>query len=471
MKKIKRFLILLLIGLFTFLVCCGSVDSQNDNNHQNDNPENQQGNDDPNNQQGNENQNNNDNPEEVKKENKYMLEEEENCFYFFWETQNTNKLLGGCGLIPDRYPSSGLASIASVGFGLASFVIGAYNGYVTFEEAKERVILTLEGMKKLERVHGFYYHFYQEKIGKVATGSEVSNIDTAIFLCGALLAGKYFGEDALALAYEIYDEVEWTWFINPKSKNFYMGYNAETNKFSGEWNTYAEHLMMFFLASGSRTYPIGKETYDAMKRHVGTYQGYTVINSWFGSIFTYQFSHAFIDFRNLVDDKGVNWFDNSVKATYANYYYCVNNPDNFVTFGADQWGITACDTPTGYSGLLGTLPSGNGMEMKFTNDGTVAPAGAIGSLVFAPEIVLPCFKNYSTLLDGDLVGDYGYYDAFNFEGKRPWIATSVIGIDKGISIMMIENYRSEIIWKTFMSLDFMDTAIEKLGFTKTEGNK
>lgn len=409
-------------------------------------------------------------PVDKNKTNRYMLEEEENCFYFFWETQNVNEKLGGCGLIPDRYPSNGLASIASVGFGLGAFVVGAYKGYVTNEEAKARVNLTLDHIKDLDRVNGFFYHFYQEKAGLVASGSEVSNIDTAIFLCGALLAGQYFGGETLEKAYAIYDEVDWTWFVNPKTKNFYMSYNSDTKKFGGEWDVYAEHLMMFFLAAGSRTHPIEKQTYDAMKRNKGTFQGYTCINSWFGSIFTYQFSHAFIDFRNMVDDKGVNWFENSVNATYADYAYCQANPDNFVTFGPDQWGITACDTPTGYSGLLGTSPSGTGMDKKFSNDGTVAPCGAIGSIVFAPELVMPCFKNYSTLLNGALVGDYGYYDAFNFEGKKPWIATSVIGIDKGISILMIENFVSEIVWDTFIQLDFMDVAIERLGFTKTGDN-
>ena len=198
----------------------------------------------------------------------------------------------------------------------------------------------------------------------------------------------------------------------------------------------------------------------------GTYQGETLINSWFGSLFTYQFSHAFIDFRDIVDENGTNWFDNSVSATIANYKYCVANPQGFTTFAKDQWGTTACDTPSGYSGLIGAYPSGNGNEKKFTNDGTIACCGAIGSLPFAPDLVMPVFRNYATLLDGALVGDYGFKDAFNFDGQKPWIANSVIGIDKGITVLMIENYRSEIIWKTFMQIDYIQTALEVLGFTK-----
>lgn len=400
------------------------------------------------------------------KEDKYMLAEEESSFNFFWDTQNINESSPGCGLIPDRYPSNGLASIASVGFGLGAFVVGVNNNYITKEEGYNRALLTLTKLKELKRENGFYYHFYYEKLGSVADGSEVSNIDTSIFLCGALLAGEYFKGEVETVANAIYDEVNWTWFINPKTNNFYMAYDGATGKFSGEWDTYAEHLMMFFLAAGSKTHPIEKKTYDSMRKNVGKYGSYQFINSWYGALFTYQFSHAFIDFRYMADDKGVNWFDNSVKATLANYQYCVDNPEKFVGFNEEQWGITACDTPTGYSGLLGTSPSGSGGK-TFKNDGTVAPCGAIGSIVFAPDKVLKCIRNYATLLDGALIGDYGFYDAFNFEDRKPWIARSVIGIDKGITVLMIENYRSELIWNTFMKLEFMDRAIERLGFIKT----
>jgi len=397
-------------------------------------------------------------------QNEYMLAEEEDSFYFFWETQNTNELLGGCGLIPDRYPSNGLASIASVGYGLASFIAGVKNGYITQQEGYDRCVLTLSHVKDLETIHGFYYHFYQEKLGTVASGSEISNIDSAIFFCGALVAGKYFGGEVETLSREIYERADWTWFVNPKTNNFYMSY--EDGNFKGAWDVYGEQLMMYFLGAGSPTHPIEKKVYYAFKRNTGTYQGETLINSWFGSIFTYQFSHAFIDFRDIVDENGTNWFDNSVKATIANYKYCVANPQGFNTFAKDQWGTTACDTPSGYSGLIGAYPSGNGNEKKFTNDGTIACCGAIGSLPFAPDLVMPVFRNYATLLDGALVGDYGFKDAFNFDGQKPWIANSVIGIDKGITVLMIENYRSEIIWKTFMQIDYIQTALEVLGFTK-----
>ncbi len=166
----------------------------------------------------------------------------------------------------------------------------------------------------------------------------------------------------------------------------------------------------------------------------------------------------------MTDSEGINWFENSVEATYANYKFCLDNSSTYKTFSETSWGLTACDTPTGYSGLIGAAPSGR-MGITYKNDGTVPPCGAIGSLPFTPEIVIPCFEYYSTMLDGDLIGPYGYYDAFNFE-KSLWIAKDVIGIDKGIELLMLENYRNEAIWDSFMKLELMDKAIEVLGFTK-----
>ena len=249
---------------------------------------------------------------------------------------------------------------------------------------------------------------------------------------------------------------------------FYMGYSPE-NGFSGAWDHCAEQLMVYVLAAGSpvEEHRVSSDAYKVMLSKtkkcssLGNYEGYYM--SWHGSIFTYQFSHAFIDFRNIVDANGIDWYENSVKATKAARQYCIDNPEGFVAFGPNAWGLTACDTPTGYSGLLGNPPSGYSND-SHKNDGTIATAGSIGSMPFLPKEVTDSVVNYYTLLDGKLVGKYGLYDSFNLEHNRVWIGKDVIGIDKGISLLMIENYRSELIWKYFMQADFMDQAIEVLGF-------
>ena len=161
---------------------------------------------------------------------RFVLEDIELSFKFFWETQNTNELSDGCGLIPDRYTLSTnkvgtLSSIASVGYGLASFPIGVEHGFITKEEGYNRALMTLTCMENLQRVMGFYFHFYYQFTGKKAQGSEVSIIDTAIFLNGALIAGKYFGGEVEEIANRIYDKVNWNWYFDKDNNQFYMGYD------------------------------------------------------------------------------------------------------------------------------------------------------------------------------------------------------------------------------------------------------
>lgn len=394
--------------------------------------------------------------------------EAERCFAFFWEQVNLKEDSKGYGLIGDRYPSSGAASIASVGFGLAAMTIGVERGWITREEGMERAEKTLASMKGLETVHGFYYHFYTQRTGNPTKGSEVSCIDTALLVSGALVAGEYFGGNVETLAREIYELVEWDWYVNPKTNQFYMGYNAETERFSGAWDYYAEQLVMYFLGAGSPTHPTDIKVYNGFTRSKVNYGGYDVIHSWFGSIFTYQFSHAFVDFRGMVDAKGVNWFDNSVNATLASWQYAQDMSVDYETLGKYSWGMTACDGPEGYSGLYGSAPSGAGSTAHRV-DGTVPPCGAVGSIVFAPDLVLETMDYYYNFMDGKLVGEYGLIDAYNLDRpNRDWFAKDVIGIDKGISLLMIENYRSGMIWDLFMGCDYIQTAIEVLQFQPDE---
>ena len=398
----------------------------------------------------------------------YALKEEEACFNFFWETQVTDESLYSYGLIPDRYPSNGMASIASVGFGLAGIPIGIQNGWITYDEGEERVIKTLRSMDELKTLHGFYYHFYSMVSGKPSNGSEVSDIDTALFIAGALMAGEYFQGEAKELAEKIYAEIEWPWFIDKSNNQFYMSYDPYNQKFQdGHWDFYGEQLVMYFLAAGSPTHPIEKKVYDSFKRHLGIYGGQAFYHSWFGSIFTYQFSHAFVDFRNMVDGNNTDWYQNSVKATIAARQYCIDNKEGFLAFHEDSWGLTACDTPNGYKGKLGNAPSGYSNDAH-ENDGTVALAGSVGSFPFLPKEVESSIAYYYTVLDGKLVGKYGLYDAYNLENNKVWVANDVIGIDKGISLLMIENYRSEIVWKYFMQNEYIQNAITVLGFKPKE---
>lgn len=413
----------------------------------------------------------------------YVLDEAEKSFKFFWEVVNGDPDSNGFGMIADRYNTvsntASAASIASVGFGLAAMPIGIENNWISFQEGYDRVLGTLNTLKKMQRTHGFYYHFVSMSSATRSGNSEVSIIDTAILICGAIVAGEYFGGEIKELANEIYQAVEWNWYFDSNRMMFYMGYTSESG-FGGHWDMYAEQLMIYFLAAASDHYAVGKAAYTQMrnssqKKSYGTSGQFYV--SWPGTIFTYQYSHAFLDFRNLKDETGVNWFENSQKATDAAYDFGQWLKNNYLTYGDNAWGNTASDCPDGYC-ASGNLPAAGTIYI----DGTLAPSGTIGSIVFRPELVISAMEHYQSIVK--LQCKYGLLDAYNLgvtptaspSIKRPntpipsggWFSTDVIGIDKGITLIMIENYRSEMIWDFFMKSDIVQKGIEVLNFTSTD---
>jgi hypothetical protein len=375
-----------------------------------------------------------------------IASEMQGSFHFFWEQANTDVNSAGYGLIRDRYPGSeGIASIASVGFGLTAYLIGIEKGYVTEPEVYDRVNGTLDTLLAMERVEGFYFHFVDMDTGERAWSSEVSSIDTAILLMGVLSVGEYFGGDIETKAMQIYAAVNWPWFIDAERNMFHMAYRPGEG-FAGYWDFYAEQLMMYILAAGSDTYPIDDTAYYAFTRHRARYgDGDPFIHSWFGSIFTYQFSHAWIDFRSYSDTQGVNWFDNSVAASLAQYNFAVNNDDEYLTLGPSAWGLSACDGPEGYGGLYGAPPSGFDNNSHVIDD-TVPPYGAIGSIVFLPEQAQQAMLYYYSL--EYLRSPYGFVDAFNL--TENWYATDVIGIDKGITLLMLANFENDFVYQIMM---------------------
>jgi|HigsolmetaAR203D_1030402.scaffolds.fasta_scaffold05262_2 Uncharacterized protein conserved in bacteria len=394
-----------------------------------------------------------------------LLETESRAsFDFFWKEANTDPDSKGYGLIRDRAPGNPqLSSVASVGFGLTALAIGAERGWVTREEARERALGTLRTLwEHADHINGFFYHFLNMHDASAAKGSEVSVIDTAIAVCGAITAGEYFGGEVRELADQIYRRVDWEWFRDPARNMFYMGYHPGKG-FQGHWDFYAEQLMMYFLAAASPTHPADPDMFYRFTRRVRSYgDGEPFIHSWFGSIFTYQFSHAWFDLRGKQDREGVDWWENSVRASIAHRQFAIDQSETFRTYGPDAWGLTASDGPRGYEGRYGAPPSGFANDQHFV-DGTLPPAGALGSIVFTPEESLAALRHYYSI--PGLVGEYGLKDAYNTAIDPVWIASDVIGIDKGITLLMIENYRSEFVWKWFMNNEHVQAGLQKTGVT------
>lgn len=391
-----------------------------------------------------------------------IAHEMERSFAFFWEQANTDPQSPGFGLIRDRYPGSpGIASIASVGFGLTAYPIGVEKGYITFQEGYDRANGTLDTLRSLERTEGFYYHFLDMQTGKRAWQSEVSSIDSAILLMGVLTAGEYFGGEVQTKAQELYASVNWPWFLDPTRNMFYMAYRPGEG-FSGHWDFYAEQLMLYVLAAGSDTYPTDDTPYYTFTRHRARFgEGEPFIHSWFGSIFTYQFSHAWIDFRDYTDRQRVNWFQNSVEASLAHVNFATVMEPKYATIGANAWGLTACDGPDGYNGRYGAPPSGYDNRAHFVDD-TVPPAGAIGSIIFLPEQARQAMQHYDTF--PQLKGPYGFVDAYNL--SRNWFAPDVIGIDKGITLLMLANDESGLVHQLVMQNQHILNGLERLSLRK-----
>lgn len=412
--------------------------------------------------------------------------EQRKSFDYFWETTNHADGSPGYGLSRDRWPgNTNIASIASVGFALAAYVVGADEGWIDFDEGFERADKTMDTLLSLERINGFYYHFVHMQTGTREWESEISIIDTALMLMGGIAAGEYFGGTVKTKIKEIYDGVNWPWYLNNSNQMFRMGYKPETG-FSGHWDHMAEQLIMYVLAAGSFTNSLSAIPYNVImtvsnNNYKGTYTSTSNPElsvttpfhySFNGSLFQHQFSQGFIDFRNLIDPNGVNWHENAKLATQANYAYVQDQSHNFLTYSEFSWGLSASDGPGEYN-AYGARPAKSNVH-----NGTIAPYAAMASINYLPKLVGQTAVYYYTEVEG-LWGTYGFKDAYNLgpvnpasfpnlANQTPWMGSDVIGIDKGITLMMISNYKSGVIWENVMKNSNIQAGLTILGFQTPE---
>jgi hypothetical protein len=361
--------------------------------------------------------------------------EYDSILYFVRESNPTN------GLIKDSSRPGSPASVAAAGFGLTAICIGAERGWIAKDDAQFLVLKTLKTFRDtVPNEHGFFYHFLDMRTVARAWSSEVSSIDTALFLAGALFAGEYFkGTEIETIARELYDRVEWPWMLNNK-KVLCMGWKPEDGFLWYYWDSYSEAMILYAFAVGSETHPVPKECWFEWKRPVDSYKDHKLIYCTTGSLFTYQYSHAWIDFRTL-QEGDINYYTNSVNAVKANREFCIDNSANFKTYGEDSWGLSASLGPDGYKGY-GARPG------AALNDGTIPPYGMAGSLPFDPVESFNGLKQLYEKYKNFLYGKYGFKDAFNMD--KNWWAEEYLGIDVGLTVIMIENYRSGLVWGKFM---------------------
>ncbi|MFA5139250.1 MAG: glucoamylase family protein [Elusimicrobiota bacterium] len=377
-------------------------------------------------------------------------------FQYFWEQADP-----ATGLVADRARTDGsrsaqdpegVASIASTGFGLSGLCIAAERGWVKPDEARERARTTLRFLaEKLPQEHGWFYHFVSMKTGERRWNCELSSIDTALLLGGVLTARQCFKDDKdiARWATAIYERVDFPWMLAGHPSLMSMGWTPEKGFIQARWDAYSEHMMLTLMAIGSPTHPLPAKVWRAWKRDKMSYGGIEYYSST-PPLFVHQYSHAYVDFRGRRDKKyGIDYFENSVKATRAHRKFCVD-----LGFTETLWGVTASDTPNGYRSWGGP-PSDGGI------DGSVVPCAAGGSLMFAPEITLPALKAMKEKFGDRIYGKYGFTDAFHPE--TGWVNPDVIGIDVGITLLSAENLRSGAVWRWFMANPEIPKALDRAG--------
>ncbi len=407
-----------------------------------------------------------------------LKEELKRSFYFLWNHTNINEEEQGYGLVLDNNINKKMASIASGGFALAGIVIGIENEFISYDEGLKRSKIILKNaMNNISHHKGIMYHFLDFNTSQRYNKTEYSTIDTAIFICGAISVDSYFEDEEIHNMFNIiYNRVDFKYytFLFKDKLTFRMAYNPDKDgayRFGNDthtpwiyqWDMYAEQLMLYFLAAGSNF--IAKEEalqlYNGFDRIYGQYNNNKFINSPGGALFTHQFSHAFIDFAKYKDNK-IDWFKNSKIACLNNREWCMNNNDKFPLFNKFVWGLSASDTKNGYKSS-GTPPFG--FESLLETDGAISPYSICGSVIFIPNIAEESlnyiYENYQSTF-----GEYGFKDAFSLEKNQLWISEKYIGIDKGISMIMIDNYLNGTIHRYFMKHEIIKKAIKVLNFNK-----
>ena len=428
---------------------------------------------------------------------------EQRTFRFFWETVNRSN-----GLVPDRWPSPSFCSIAAVGFALTAYPVGVERGWCSRAEARDLTLTTLRffwnapqgpGETGISGHKGFFYHFLDMQTGHRFGRVELSSVDTTILLMGVLFAGAYFDRDDAAereirdLAAKLYARADWTFFLTDDGA-ISMGWLPISGELlTASWRGYNEGMFVNILALGAPVHQVPASVwnewttpYPKLWRGEGPTRHLA-----FAPLFGHQYSHIWIDFRGIRDvpmrAAGIDYFENSRRATYANRAWCTVNPMRWDGYSDRIWGLTACDGPGGFTlpfkgeqrSFHGYSARGPANQPDGLDDGTLAPTAALGSLPFAPEIVIPCAEAMLKEHGDRIYSRYGFLDSFNpsfrytdvkaeggpVDPNRGWVAKDYLGIDQGPILLQAANHRDEFVWKYMRRVPAIRIGLKRAGFT------
>ena len=406
--------------------------------------------------------------------------------YFLYEANPAN------GLVVDKTAPNWPSSIAATGLALAAYPVGVERGYVSRATAVERTLATLRFFWQSPQgpepdatgYRGFYYHFLDMQTGRRAWQCELSTVDTTFLLAGALTAGLYFDAEThdefeiRFLADALYRRADWQWAQNGGSTVTH-GWTPERGFLQYRWEGYDEALLLYALGLGSPTHPLPETSYTAWCSTYEWKRIYELEYVYAGPLFTHQLSHTWIDFRGIQDafmrEKRIDYFENSRRATYVQQRYAIDNPLKFDGYDRDCWGITASEGPGPRTVRI------NGIERQFfdyvargvpygPDDGTIAPWGVVASLPFAPEIVLPMLGYCIHEARLTEANPYGFKASFNptFPEKSgnayAWVSPWHFGLNQGPIVLMIENYRTGLVWRLTRRCRYLIEGLRRAGF-------
>ena len=410
---------------------------------------------------------------------------QEGAIRYFIDTVNPSN-----GLVADSTWEGAPSSIAAVGLALATYPVAVEHRLMTRAEAVERTLTTLRFFQNSAQgpepdttgYKGFYYHFLDMKSGLRVWDCELSTIDTACLIMGMLANTMYFDQNVAGereirmLADTLYQRVDWDWALNGSS-TISHGWNPESGFLKYRWEGLDEALFLYILALGSPLHPLPKASYKAWTSTFRWEEHYGYEFVFAAPLFVHQFPHVWIDFRGLQDDymrqKGLDYFENSRRATYVQQQYAIHNPQNFIGYNEHCWGITASEGPAGDKYVIDD--SGRrffGYQARGVpepDDGTLSPWVVIASLPFAPEIVIPTVERFKNSYP-QLLGEYGFTCSLNptFRGgsksEPGWISKHYYGVNEGPNVLMIENFRTGLVWRLLKQCPYVVEGLRRAEF-------
>ena len=397
------------------------------------------------------------------------------------------------GLIADRTQPGSPSSIAAVGMGLSVYIVAVERNILPRADAVDRTLALLRFLHSSQQgpepdatgYKGFYYHFLDMQTGRRAMKCELSTVDTAILMAGVLTAASYFTANSAKeseirkLAENLYARVDWQWALD-KGTTISHGWIPESGFLPYRWNTGdSEAIILYVMALGSPTFPVDPQGY---KDWISTFEWkkvYDIEYLYAGPLFIHQMSHLWVDFRGIHDDfnrkTGIDYFENSRRATQIHRQYGIENPLKFAHYNEYVWGLTASDGPgPAVLELNGVQRQFFGYEARGApfgpDDGTISPWAVATSLPFAPDIVIKTIRYIIERLQSLGHSPYGFVASFNPTypdtggNLNAWTSRWIFGLNEGPILMMIENFHTELIWKTIQQCPYMVKGLQRAGF-------